>query len=325
MSKKYKDLFGILSQRVHYAMAFAVVLFLIAWSSLGRGEDFVTMVTRSDVAVMMKQKVDCLILLLSDSIRGQFSVLVLAVVSASVLLPLTLYQPMNAWSVGYGLSVAALAYTVGFFLQPSRSLEQALVAAAIFYGLRLGIFLHVRHLTGWTPHKPLPNFAFHARIVLALILAPLYAFMMTPVLSALQRPVESQWAIIIAWSGTIMAWLGAVLECIADAHKYANKQGKDKKIFHGPANGLYQVTRHPNYTGEIIFWSGLYIAGLPSFQRSVTAWFCSTAGLCIIIQIMIKATSKLENRQKEKYEGQDMYEEWKKRVRAPLIPFIIDK
>ena len=92
--------------------------------------------------------------------------------------------------------------------------------------------------------------------------------------------------------------------------------------FHGPTKGVFALTRHPNYTGEVATWVGLYMAGLPAFGKSVVAWVCSTAGVYGIVSIMRKATSSLEKRQQEKYGGQKSYEDWKKKVPAPLFPFV---
>ena len=126
-----------------------------------------------------------------------------------------------------------------------------------------------------------------------------------------------------------VAWFGAILEAVADAHKLLvnlkNKpkaKDEDKKIFQGPSTGVYRFTRHPNYTGEILVWLGFLLAGAPTFGRSVIAWLCSSAGLYGITFIMRASTSKLEEKQAANYGGQTEYENWKKKVPAPLFPFV---
>ena len=62
--------------------------------------------------------------------------------------------------------------------------------------------------------------------------------------------------------GSILWIFGFLLETIADHQKYVfkkNKLNKDKFI----SKGLWSISRHPNYFGEIILWLGLYIVSFP--------------------------------------------------------------
>jgi steroid 5-alpha reductase family enzyme len=136
----------------------------------------------------------------------------------------------------------------------------------------------------------------------------------------------------IAVAGTALAWFGALLEAVADGHKFIRKfpsktsgddSSKDKEhVFKGPSNGVYRLTRHPNYTGEVIFWFGTYLAGAPSFGQSIIAWVASSVGLYGIGTIMVGATKRLEKRHLENYGGQPAYESWKKEVPVTLLPFL---
>ena len=125
-----------------------------------------------------------------------------------------------------------------------------------------------------------------------------------------------------------MAWFGAILEAVADFHKLlVNLKSKPKsndkdQLFRGPSTGAFRLTRHPNYTGEILVWLGFWLAGAPTFGRSIIAWLCSSLGLYGITFIMRTSSAKLEERQAKKYGGQAEYENWKEKVPAPLFPFV---
>jgi len=62
--------------------------------------------------------------------------------------------------------------------------------------------------------------------------------------------------------GSILWIFGFLFETLADHQKYIfkkNKINKDKFI----CNGLWSISRHPNYFGEIILWLGIYVVSFP--------------------------------------------------------------
>merc|ERR1711957_926818 len=158
----------------------------------------------------------------------------------------------------------------------------------------------------------------------------LYAFMTSPIMFALQTMNNGP----IAMIGAVTAWVGAIMEAVADGQKFiakrsTNKDDDDKKqTFVGPTGGFYRLCRHPNYLGEILFWIGLFIGGIPSFTNAaskistVTAWICPSLGLTGILFVMKKATKRLDKIQEENYSGQSKYDEYKQKVTSSLIPFI---
>jgi steroid 5-alpha reductase family enzyme len=269
---------------------------------------------------------------------GPWGVAALTAISALVCIPATQYNALYGISVGYGLSVACMASTllIGCHVPPF-SMAFFATSAAILYGLRLALYLWVRDITKAkplaAPNKPPSRLQ---RVPFAVSLALFYACLATPLLYIVRHPVvrisatttSSMTAANVPWlvacTGTIVAFMEALLEAVADTHKYVVKahQAPGSIAFRGPCNGVYRWTRHPNYTGELLFWSGLWLAGVPSFGSSMVAWIASTAGLYGIVSIMRGATKKLEQRQAEKYRGQPKYEAWKKKVPAPLIPFL---
>jgi steroid 5-alpha reductase family enzyme len=148
--------------------------------------------------------------------------------------------------------------------------------------------------------------------------------MVAPVLYAL-RGGEKPGSFFL-WTGIKIASAGLVLvlETVADQHKYRSKRrhalAYGHENFVGPTLGTYSLCRHPNYLGELVFWFGLYMGGVMDFENSWTAWIASTAGLFCIVSIMLGSTKRLELKQKEDYGGQPTFEQWRARVRAPLVP-----
>ena len=270
---------------------------------------------------------------------GPYGVLALASVASGVLIPLTQIRNLYAISVGYGASVGVMGMVLRRLFHPaSDTLAHTLSGCTVFYGFRLAFYLLLREKAGW---KPAPRNATTdppsrwKRIPFSISLGLFYALMTAPVLYVLRSPPAlNTWQWNVAWGGTIVAWLGAILEAVADTHKFLvknndhNDNGDDDDgsssgtRFVGPTQGTYRLVRHPNYLGEIMHWTGTYLAGVACFGPSVVGWAASSAGLYGILSIMQAASKGLEDKQATKYGGQASYEAWKKEVPAPLIPFV---
>jgi steroid 5-alpha reductase family enzyme len=149
-----------------------------------------------------------------------------------------------------------------------------------------------------------------------------YALVSAPLLYALRYPVTDPAYNPLVWSGVALTWFGAIMETIADSHKFSIKlYQKDLDKFEGPSNGVYRLSRHPNYGGEIVMWFGVWLASLPSICVSITAAIASTLGFIMLCCILLfEASVRVEKEQKRKYVGQIKYEKWKAEVPMSVIP-----
>lgn len=116
----------------------------------------------------------------------------------------------------------------------------------------------------------------------------------------------------------IAVWAGGFLiEIIADRQKSAFKND--------PANegrfintGLWSWSRHPNYFGEIVLWTGMAIVAVPV----LTGWQWATLISPVFVALLLTKVSgvpMLEDKADERWGGQDDYEEYKRRTPV-LIP-----
>jgi len=245
----------------------------------------------------------------------------LTAIAAAVVTPLTIYKQAYAFSVAYGFCVAAMGGALLATFSPTGT-ALSLASAVTFYGLRLGGHLLLREVALKSKREQLKTFDKTPRlkrIPFSLSVSLFYAFMVTPAM-VLCRQVgnlsarQSQ----LVQASVAVAWFGAIVEAWTDFHKFWAKRGKDGNTdFLGPTSWWYSVSRHPNYLGEILFWAGVYTAGLTALVASGQLWFglllagVSTSGFYGILQIMLGATKRLDQKQEDKYGKQKPYQEWK--------------
>mmetsp|Transcript_16122 Transcript_16122/g.44634 ORF Transcript_16122/g.44634 Transcript_16122/m.44634 type:complete len:404 (+) Transcript_16122:101-1312(+) len=270
---------------------------------------------------------------LTNSLQGDataMGILALTTVASTAILPLTLYRQAYCFSVGYGLSVAAMGLTLWNVFRDSLVASSGptpfpasllLVSSLVVYGIRLGTYLLAREVVVPSKREQIKSFDKTPRlkrIPFSLSVSLLYAFMTTPALflcRASAKGILSDKAHQVAMVGAAIAWIGTVIEGVSDQQKFMAKRGKDGSTkFQGPSNGCYRISRHPNYFGEIVFWFGILLGGAPGLQKNIPAWIVSLLGFTAIFKIMSSATDRLETKQSEKYGGQEAYEKWKKEV-----------
>ncbi len=118
----------------------------------------------------------------------------------------------------------------------------------------------------------------------------------------------------------IVIWLiGFAFESTADLQKSrfrADSSNKGKFI----NTGLWSISRHPNYFGEIVIWIGVAVIALPVLRGWQWITLISPVFVAVLL-IKISGIPKLENYADEKWGGQEDYEEYKKKTPV-LVPFI---
>ena len=103
----------------------------------------------------------------------------------------------------------------------------------------------------------------------------------TLVLNAKQEDKQLTTRDYIGW----VIWLtGFLIEAIADYQKYtfrSDPANREKWIQHG----LWSRVRHPNYSGEILLWFGLFISASSTFT-SVAEWMTILSPAYVAFQLL---------------------------------------
>ena len=199
------------------------------------------------------------------------------------------------------------------------SIRSVFVASFVsFWTLRLGIFLYKRIVKAGEDirfrdiKKSLPKF------LMTWTLSALWVFLTTVnaiTLIAL-NPLEPIGIFFIM--GALLWLLGFGFEVIADRQKkYFSEQPKNEGRF--ITQGLWSVSRHPNYFGEIILWAGIAIISLPF----LSGWQYVTLVSPVFVFLLLTRISGLpflEDKAEKKWGEDKDYIEYKKRTPI-LVPF----
>ena len=260
-----------------------------------------------------------------------WSLLGILYIVCAVLCAVGFYKFVYFLSIGYGFAVAGggIAVLVMALVTGTEApLWVLLIQAALFlaYGVRLSGFLLVRELKNITfkktdvaketlsknGEKKMPIFVL---VTIWVTVAALYVAQVSPMLFRVTNNVTGLVAPII---GFVISIGGLILETVADNQKSQQKKLRPKMV---ATQGLYKMCRCPNYLGEIIFWTGVFISGFNAYQ-TVGQWITASVAYVAIVYIMFNGAQRLEKRQMATYGNDKEYNDYanKTPIIIPLIP-----
>ena len=241
------------------------------------------------------------------------------------------YKFVYFLSIGYGFAIAGggVAIFIMYLINPSATpILLVLVQMALFiaYGARLSGFLLVRELKNVSfkktdvakdtlaknNEKKMPVFVL---AVIWIFVSVLYVAQVSPMLF---RYINSSTDMMVPFVGVIISVMGLVLESVADNQKSAQKKVRPDKV---ATEGLYKIVRCPNYLGEIIFWTGVFISGVTTYA-TVGQWITAIVAYICIVYIMFNGAQRLEKRQMARYGDDKEYNDYanKTPIIIPLLP-----
>lgn len=117
--------------------------------------------------------------------------------------------------------------------------------------------------------------------------------------------------------GLGIALIGLAFEVIGDEQLRRHILKRTKSLLQ---TGLWSITRHPNYLGEILIWNGIYIAGfslLITNSVPLVYYLVLVLSPLVMSAVLIKISTPLLEKNMEKYAGWAEYAQ-----RVPMIfPF----
>ncbi|MGI9201917.1 MAG: DUF1295 domain-containing protein [Woeseiaceae bacterium] len=227
-----------------------------------------------------------------------------------VFIPSALAQTEHFYDLTGGVTYITVTAVAVYFAEP-LDLRATLVAAMVMiWSIRLASFLFLRISKAGKDGrfdviktKPL-------RFLLAWTLQGLWVLLtaaaaMAVITGGVREPLG-----VIGIVGIIVWAVGMLIEIFADRQKSkfrANPENAGRFI----STGLWAWSRHPNYFGEILLWTGMAIVAVPVLQGWQWATLISPVFVTFLLT-RVSGVPMLEDAADERWGGQDDYEHYKR-------------
>ena len=230
-------------------------------------------------------------------------------------------------SVGYGFAIAGGGITVLILALMNGWTEgiawltvlQCLLFIA--YGARLSGFLIYREMKNKAYQKVLNEDAggdkkmpIFVLVAIWVFVSALYTAQVSPMLYRYMNGCKD---FVVPVIGIIISICGLCLESLGDKQKGEQKKKNPNMV---AMEGLYKIVRCPNYLGEIIFWTGVFIAGTTAYQ-GVGQWILAIIAFVCIVFIMFNGAQRLEKRQMGRYGKDPVYRAYADKTPI-ILPFV---
>tara|TARA_Y100000741_G_scaffold180620_1_gene137305 strand:+ start:836 stop:1717 length:882 start_codon:yes stop_codon:yes gene_type:complete len=224
-----------------------------------------------------------------------------------------------AGTVAY-LSVLATASYLTMISSNNNLQLRSIIAIilVLIWALRLGIFLFVRVLKAGEDRRFREVKQNFSKFLVWWSVSALWVFLtaanaLTMIINNVSFTDDFYF-----YFGLSLWFIGFSFEALADEQKRrfkSDKKNKDAFI----STGLWGLSRHPNYFGEILLWVGMAVIALPT----LIGWQYVTLISPIFIYFLLTRVSGvnlLEDRANQKWGGTEEYESYVKKTPV-LIPF----
>ncbi len=225
-------------------------------------------------------------------------------------------------SIGYGAAIAAIGAALLIMFRTGLSVGTVLLCVMfLIYGFRLGGYLGYRELKSASYNRTMKNeikdgkdMTMIAKCGIWISAALLYVCETSPVLFRLQENRGTDGFAIV---GFVIMVLGLTVETTADLQKNRAKKKNPKRFVD---TGLFRLVRCPNYLGEMLFWTGVFVSGV-NVCHTVWQWIAALVGYLGIIYVMFGGARRLEIRQNKNYGTDPEYQKYVKTTPI-MVPFI---
>ena len=224
--------------------------------------------------------------------------------------PAAIKQTEHYYDLTGGITYITVT-AVAVWLSGPLDLRSAIVATMVlFWSVRLASFLYRRISRAGKDSRFDVIKTQPARFLLAWTLQGLWVLLTAACALAIITGGNREPLGIVGYVGIAVWTAGILIEIAADRQKSAFRAD--------PANrgrfittGLWAWSRHPNYFGEIVLWTGMAIIAIPVLEGWQWATLISPVFVAFLLT-KVSGVPMLEKAADERWGGQDDYEAYKR-------------
>ncbi len=230
-------------------------------------------------------------------------------VNWAAFIPAAIKQTEHFYDLTGGLTYITVT-VVAVLLSSPLDLRSAIVAGMVlFWSIRLASFLFMRISRAGKDSRFDDIKKQPPRFLLAWTLQGLWVLLTAACALAIITGGNREPLGVIGYVGIAVWATGILIEIVADQQKSAfraDPANKGRFI----TTGLWAWSRHPNYFGEIVLWTGMAIIALPVLDGWQWAALISPVFVAFLLT-KVSGVPMLEKAADERWGGQDDYEAYK--------------
>ena len=227
-------------------------------------------------------------------------------------IPAALAKTERYYDLVGGISYISVT-VAAVLLSSDLDLRAALVAAMVMiWSLRLATFLFKRILKAGNDSRFDDIKVRPVRFLMAWTLQGLWVLLTAAAAIAIITGGAREPLGAVGIAGIAIWACGMLIESIADwqKSKFRDDPDNEGRFIN---TGLWAWSRHPNYFGEIVLWSGMAIVAIPVLDGWQWATLISPLFVFVLLT-RVSGVPALEKKADERWGGQDDYEEYKRRT-----------
>jgi steroid 5-alpha reductase family enzyme len=232
-------------------------------------------------------------------------------------IPAALRQTEHFYDLVGGITYVSII-AVAVLFASELDLRATLVAAMVLvWALRLSLFLFRRIAKAGKDDRFDQIKTRPLRFLMAWTLQGLWVLLTAAAALAVITGGAREPLGVIGIAGIGIWAAGMLIEIVADRQKSDFKANPDNagRFIN---IGLWAWSRHPNYFGEIVLWTGMAIVAIPVLQGWQWATLISPVFVAFLL-IKVSGIPLLEAKADRRWGGEDDYEEYKRRTPV-LVP-----
>jgi steroid 5-alpha reductase family enzyme len=247
-----------------------------------------------------------------------FSFLVSIGINLVMFVPAFIFKTDKITDISYAVTFAVVA--IASYMQSAESvLHKIVLVLVLMWSVRLGTFLFIRinkigHDSRFDGIREkfflfLRFWVLQGATVFVVMLAPIFVFA--------QKDTHLS---LLSIFGIVIFIKGLIIEAIADAQKFRfnnDVRNKGKWI----DVGIWRASRHPNYLGEMMVWTGMYITVVNSLSSRGTFVALLSPLYIIGLLLFVSGVPLLEKSANKKWGKEKSFVSYKSQV-PTLLPSI---